>query len=340
MKHYEVTIQPLSAFGTPLKGDTLFGHFCWQAAYTASLVAGGLETALSKYPERPFAVFSSAWPRFEGTPRPYVFKRPDVPLSWLFSFETQDRESRYQNIKTHKAQKWMQVNNSLQLDFEKVSFATDVEVAKQALEIATPQTRRILPDGDGICFVQHFLQPHNSINRLTDTTGIGAFAPYAMASHSFCPETELVIFVLVDETQTSIERICDGLSAVGRFGFGRDASIGLGRFEIVDTSEPDWPSGSGYNAAYTLAPCVPKSGHQAYFTPFVRYGKHGDQMAVSQNPFKNPVIMADEGAVLMSPDQALFEKPYVGRAVAGISKIQPGAVTQGYAPYLPMRLEC
>ena len=29
MQTYKITIQPTSAFGTSLHGDTLFGQFCW-----------------------------------------------------------------------------------------------------------------------------------------------------------------------------------------------------------------------------------------------------------------------------------------------------------------------
>ena len=29
MKTYRLTLRPLTAFGTPLAGDTLFGQLCW-----------------------------------------------------------------------------------------------------------------------------------------------------------------------------------------------------------------------------------------------------------------------------------------------------------------------
>jgi hypothetical protein len=61
-----LTITPLSPFGTPLKGDTLFGHVCWQAAEDPALLDGGLERWVGLYPERPFAVFSSAFPLLTG----------------------------------------------------------------------------------------------------------------------------------------------------------------------------------------------------------------------------------------------------------------------------------
>ena len=35
---YEVILRPQSLFGTPLAGDTLFGHLCWQFAMDAGLL--------------------------------------------------------------------------------------------------------------------------------------------------------------------------------------------------------------------------------------------------------------------------------------------------------------
>ena len=98
MKFYEITIRPLSGFGTPLKGDTLWGHFCWQATYNPALVKGGLENVLSVYDKKPFAVFSSAFPKLEKKYTNYILKRPDIPISWLFPADKfTNREEKYKN---------------------------------------------------------------------------------------------------------------------------------------------------------------------------------------------------------------------------------------------------
>ena len=57
MKLYEIIIKPESGFGTPLKGDTIFGHFCWQAVYNPDLLNGGFDKRIACYGQRPFAVF-------------------------------------------------------------------------------------------------------------------------------------------------------------------------------------------------------------------------------------------------------------------------------------------
>jgi CRISPR-associated protein Csm4 len=95
------------------------------------------------------------------------------------------------------------------------------------------------------------------------------------------------------------------------------------------------------NACYTLAPCVPENDTHSdiFFMPFTRYGKHGDILAKSGNPFKNPVIMADEGAVLIPKSKEVFAKPYIGQAVLNLSKAEPKTVMQGYSLYIPVRVE-
>lgn len=159
----------------------------------------------------------------------------------------------------------------------------------------------------------------------------------------FFPETELALFVGIDEMVINIEQLRIGLERIGETGFGKDASLGLGRFQLGEENEinllkmgSDTP-----NACYTLAPCVPEKDtfSEMFFTPFTRFGRHGDVLAKSANPFKNPVIMADEGGIFKPKGQEVFNKPCIGKAVTNISKAEPKAVAQGYALYLPVKVE-
>ena len=341
MKFHEIIIRPLSGFGTSLKGDTLFGHFCWQVAYNPSLIEGGLEQALSVYDHSPFAIFSSVFPIFKKEKTYYIFKRPEIPLSWMFPMDESSREEHYKNIKAYKMQKWMLLDSGMIIDLANSRFLNDRQLFEEAVSVTTAETWKIM-EGTGVSnFISHFSQPHNTINRLTQTTGAGDFAPYAKENFFYYPEAELALFVLLDENMIHIDRIIEGLKNIGRFGFGRDASIGLGRFEICKSNEIKIPDNGDANACYSLAPCVPEKDRfeKIYFSPFIRYGKHGDRLANADNPFKNPVIMADEAAVLIPKNRSIFDKPYIGRAVTGVSKAEPGSIVQGYTPYLPLRLE-
>jgi len=343
LKLYEIIIKPMSGFGTPLKGDTIFGHFCWQAAYDTSLLRGGLDKWVACYQKSPFAIFSSAWPKLLDNKKFfYAFKRPDLPLSFLFPPSSDDRKKIFEELKENKKKKWMKVNENLFLDLKSLKYLTDKELMEKTRNQASDGTKRIMRGKEQEPFCSEFTQQHNTINRMTMTTGEGIFAPFTETSFFYYPETELAVFVLIDEEATDIEKVCTAMGNIGKFGFGRGASTGCGRFELGEHDELPLPSADSCDACYALAPTVPEKGifSYHYFTPFVRFGKHGDALAASENPFKNPVVMADEGAVFVAKHNDIFQKPYIGRAVLNTSKIREHTVVhQGYAPYLPFRLE-
>lgn len=340
MRLYEITLAPRSALGTPLAGDTLFGQFCWQAAYDPGLLPGGLEANLTRYPEAPFAVFSSAWPRVTQNGRvTYAVRRPDLPLDWLSPPPAGSRYQRLLHRKEVKKKPWLLVPEDLRLDPS--CLADDLTLSELLLAQAPPVIQRLCRRAGAWQPLISWEQPHNTINRRTLTTGEAPFAPYTQEAHFYFPETELALFVLLDEAATDIDRVCRGLARIGLTGFGRDASLGLGRFELTGHRELSLPQVPGADALFTLAPCVPAphSFTEAFFTPLVRFGKHGDRLATSKNPFKAPVVLAAPGAVFVPAEPQALTRPYFGRAVTGVSLVQPQAVVQGYAPVLPVKLE-
>jgi CRISPR-associated protein Csm4 len=344
LKLFVMTLEPQGALGTPLKGDTLFGHFCWQVHYDATLLNGGLERQLHTYADTPFAVFSSAYPLLQGDPGYYALKRPDLPLSRLFPPGDQDRVQQMRQRKNVKKKQWMLVPTDLRVDLRKVEYLSDRELQQRLLVQVAPELRRRLAKlvEPVTAILAAFSQSHNTIHRLTQTTGPAPFAPYEQTIWHYHPGTKLAVFVLIDPGASDGDRVRTGLERIGQWGYGRDASIGLGRFRVTGCQELPLPQAQAANACYTLAPAVPaldSSYEQAYFLPLVRFGKHGDLLARASNPFKNPVLMADEGAVFLSRNLHLFDRPYLGRAVTGISKAQPQTVMQGYSFYLPFRLE-
>jgi CRISPR-associated protein Csm4 len=342
LKLCEIIIKPQSGFGTPLKGDTLFGHFCWQAQYDPQLLNGGLDKWIAVYEERPFAVFSSAWPKLCINGKMfYALKRPDLPLSRLFPATDKDRRKRMTERKEKEEKKWLLVEENLRIDLKTAEYKSENELALQAFSELTDETKRVMRGRDKRRLMAPFIQPHNTIDRQTQTTGEGMFAPYTMSSLYFYPGMELAVFVLIEEEATDIARIITALERIGNHGFGRDASTGLGRFDLGKNEIKILPDIPDANACYTLSPAVPEKGvfKDTFFTPFTRFGRHGDILVSSGNPFKNPVIMADEGAIFVPTDKNTFKKPYLGRAVRNLSKSEPRTIAQGYAPYLPLNLE-
>lgn len=338
MKLYRLTIRPLSGFGTPLKGDSIFGHYCWQLAYDRTLVNGGLEHWLEKYEQQPFAVFSSAYPALLGTKTQFALKRPDLPLSLLFPKTSCENKKHWMlRRKEYKSQTWMMLDEDLSLSLRSLNLLNTEQISAWVIGRGTTRTR----GGAETAFNCSVNQAHNTINRLSSTTGTGMFAPFAERSNVYHPQVTLAIFVLLDPAATDIERVCLAFTRIGRWGFGKNASTGCGRFDLIEHAEMALPSAESANACYTLSPSVPEKGtfDKLYFTPFVRFGKHGDILVRGGSPFKNPIIMADEGAVLAPKERSVFNRPYLGRAIGGISKSMPNAVAQGYSIYLPVSME-
>jgi CRISPR-associated protein Csm4 len=339
---YEIIIRPISGLGTPLKGDTLFGHFCWQAAYDPSLLNDSLDQQISVYHEKPFAVFSSAIIRLPSSPPSYILKRPDMPFSRLFKIDNQDRAEKFKEIKEKKKNKWMVLSNTMVINLSTITFITDDEFFQRASELTSVKAPRAgRKPGKLRQLIVSSSQPHNTINRLTGTTGTGLFAPYIQEYIHYFPEIEMSVFVLLDESATDIERIHSSLMRIGKWGYGKDASIGMGRFEVMKFNELPPMRTDNADACYALAPSVVEKNlySKLWFMPFVRYGKHGDRLVCGRNPFKNPVVMADEGAVFKFKDNNILNKPYLGRAVSDVSLSLKETVVQGYAPYLPMKWE-
>ncbi len=337
MKIYAITLKPESPFGTPLKGDTLFGQFCWQAALQDDLLDRGFKHWVHLYPERPFAVFSSAFPQITDTAgtATYFLPRPAMPMDFPPSMP---RKIRAESRKREKARKWLPVAENKLSDIAACNPVTDRKLFALHLATLSDLEKRSLQD-----MPESRQKPilsanraHNSIDRRTMTTGKG-FDPFSMENIHYLPGLELVVFAAIDEDALDMERLCRGLEAIGCFGFGRDASTGLGRFSLGEVEETDWPRLNKAEGCYTLAPCVPGPDRfcNHFSLPFTRFGKHGDRLVLSSNPFKNPIVMADEGAVFYPDGDSLPDTPYIGTAVTGLSLAEKKTVAQGYSLYLP-----
>ena len=334
---YAITIRPESAFGTPLKGDTLFGQFCWQAAEDPGLLRHGLDHWIERYAEQPFVVFSSAWPVIvEEGKTLYALPRPDLPPSLLGDPEgVTSCAERLRARKANKARRWFLVPDSMTAELSWDNLVDDKTLYERLLATFTEEERFLLRRNRLKAPVAICQQQHNTINRATMTTGKGMFAPFVMDNIWYLPGMELAVFAALDEEAVAIEKVEQALERIGAYGFGRDASTGLGRFTVVDTAEIAWPQWRPGCGLLALGPWVPEPGRyqDLFCRPFTRFGRHGAQLLASNRPFKNPVVMADEGSVAVSDGP---RGPVIGKAVNNISKAMEQCVAQGYTLALPV----
>ncbi len=324
MLTFTARITPLSAFGTPPKGDTLFGQLCW--ALRNRLGEERLTYLLDGYTAgRPFAVVSDALPAGH-------LPRPALPGHTFNPLPQEDR-------KAAKKRVWLPVEHLA------APVADWLKYCRSTAELLGDKTQP---------------HPHNAIDRRTGTTGEG-FAPYSMERQWYGSRGErattdtfalinatLDVHIVLDESRLSAADLERALRDIGELGFGRDAGIGLGRYR-VDAFEPAaLPSQADANAWLTLAPCAPQGlawdAERCFYTLFTRFGRHGDLGVHRGNPFKSPVLLANTGAVLAP--KAYDGLPFTGQGLGGmgadgeglLSKAIPQTVHQGYAPVVGIRL--
>lgn len=311
------TFMPKTAFATPIKGDTLFGQCCW--AIRHGFGESRLTDLLDGYTQgKPFLVLSDALP--QG-----FLRRPTLPLEML-GFDLDSPEQR----KKIKAKRWL----------------PESVLAKplpQWSECALSESELVESLGlqGSLSLTAH--QMHNSLNRLTGTTGKGeGFAPFDLETFWFHPEVPLAVYAVLDETRLSRDELKQAMAAVGQQGYGKEASAGLGKFEITafESWQPAAPSKPG--AWLTLAPCAPQGlpwdAEHCYYEPFTRFGRHGDAAVHTGKPFKNPVLLADSFAVLTLAEFDL-DAHFTGQGIGGISRAIEQTVQQGYAPVVAVHTQ-
>lgn len=320
MENVRIRVQLASAFGSPPLGDMLFGQLCWAVRNRhgedrlAELLAGYTQG-------RPWAVVSDALPEA-------YLPRPALPGHWYAEVPGDDR-------KAVKKRVWFPVDK---LNF--IPVETWLNHCLPAKEIP----------GSGS---QSHPQPHNTINRQTGTTGEGQFAPYTMnqlwfgSGRDTAIDVRVSIYVVLDETRLSREELAELFDDMGTFGFGRDASLGLGKFQVEAVEFYSWPQQNNADAWLTLAPCAPQGlgfdPKRSFYQTFTRFGRHGDIGVHLGNPFKTPVLLAKTGAVF-SPllrDDKPEERLFIGQGLGGnglLSKTIEKTVHQGYAPVVGIRL--
>ncbi len=305
---FRLRLQPLSDFGTPLVGDTLFGHLCWALRWRhgSESLAGCLRGYGSG---SPFAVVSDAFPAG-------WLPRPSVSLARLgLAFDPALR-------KADKRRVWLPLAEADRPLGEWVQSAGSPEGGLGRAAMVT----------------------QNTIDRMTGTTGTGMFAPRQVERMAFAAGQELDVYLVVNAASIEPAQVFQAFEDIGQTGYGRDASTGLGKFKVLDHQVFSWPAPPGVQHGITLAPCVPEPSallaNDCHYLPATRFGRHGSSLALAGQPFKKPLLMLRTGALLAF---AGGNVPVVhGRGLGGvkqpISDVEPATVHQGYSPVVPVQM--
>lgn len=180
----------------------------------------------------------------------------------------------------------------------------------------------------GDLFSHEYLQTHNSINRTTGTTGNAEFAPFVQSVQFFNGEFDL--YLGFEPNRISQQELEEVFRVIGISGFGRDASVGLGKFSLQKFESVNFEQSK--KSVMTLSGCCISGlqmGSPTFYKPDTYFGRHGSLFANGANPFKKPILKVQTGAVL-TPTQPL-EQPFIGKGLTNISSAYPETVHQGYA---------
>lgn len=318
LQRFIARLTPRSAFATPLRGDLLFGQLVWSVLHTFGDAA--LNRLLDGYTQgQPFAVIGDPFPTGH-------LPRPTLPLHFL-GLNASDPKMR----KAIKNRRWIAANAlSVPLSEWHQHARSEIDVAEA---IGLPKD---------VSLWKNQIRGHNSLDRRTGTTGTDSgFAPFERELTWFHPQLNFELPILLDTERLSPQDCQQLLARIGQSGYGKEASSGAGKFEISDLTPWQPPCPSQPNSWLTLAPCAPQGDKwqplRSFYSIHVRFGRHGDAAVKSGNPWKNPLLLAEMGA-LLTPQEFDPERLFVGQGLTGISRAIPTTVHQGYAPVLPTYL--
>ena len=171
------------------------------------------------------------------------------------------------------------------------------------------------------------------LDRNTGTTG-GAGQLYATESKVLRDEIEAVTFYLRVQ-EDWYDRAITLFHEVGKAGYGRDKSVGLGQFEVAGVEECDFFSSfDSADAFVSLSSYVPAENdpNNGRWKLRIKRGKLGEHAGGHGNPFKKPIIQFEPGAVFRTGARP---KSWYGRVVKNVAPGMPEAVQICYALAVP-----
>ena len=307
MEYIRLKITPASSFATLPHSDTFFGQIC----YTLAIMGKPVDEMLKDYEKDPFLVTSGFFPMgYASLSKPAAIDNDCISIEKLAGRKDDKKKTYFLIDNTIK-------NGSIPEELKKPIWTLTADTVT-----------------------------HTRLHRLTNRTGEKGFAPFNSFNYEYDlkednnkqagnnSDTENFFFhVYIYVKDRYKEDVIEAIEMIGKIGCGKNTSIGKGRFElkeqekiIIDTDNK--------NSIYTLSHCVLSeiNAEKIYYTPFVRFGKYGRITALS-NPFKNPVVMANQGALIINADKELFQKAYIGKSIVNFSG---KSVHQGYSLYLPI----
>lgn len=315
MNTFKIHLRILSALGTPLAADTLWGHVAWGIRYSQG--ESFLSDWLQKHEQDcPPLVLSNPMPKS-------FFPRPFLPISGEYSI-TPTRAAA-QQLKQLSKYSWISESS-----WQKVKNNCTGEGISEAIaeDIQRPNyPRRWLEINSRVRI---------GVHRFTGgTQGIDGGTLFDSDEWFFASGNEVTVWAASTESQQTIR---EWLEAGLTSGYGRDASAGLGRICVDCIESESLPCCPEANAAVVLGCWIPRKNEpcRGFIRTKLRHGRLGGEFALSSiRKQKYPVRFIDSGSVVIGQ----ITGSVVGRLHRGVHPELTKVAFPGQSLVVPVKLD-
>jgi CRISPR-associated protein Csm4 len=351
MEWFHITLKVQSTLGTLLSADTLFGHLCWAVRYEQGPAAlteflAGFENTV------PPLLLSDPFP--DGFwPLPTLPRLPKKQEEQLIQIiQSEDKARLEKSLPGCMAVSRISGSKPSDIDaFDILKWLSKLHWLPQEVLDSTINQFNLasiliwfLTKGCGQPNVpKEAVVPHNTINRLTGTTGdMDSF--FFTREYHISPAEPPVFHLLAGSACYGAGQIKDLMTAGLEAGYGKYKSRGKGKLTVETVKPAALPAAENPNAVMLLANCAPAETDPAcgFWKLTTKFGKLGGHWAVGphpggiHNPFKKPLVMLSAGAVLNTESP----RPFYGRLVKQIHADFPEICHYGLAPAIPVCYDC
>ncbi len=295
MKTYILSLKQKSGLLSELQSDTIYGHFCWRLK--ERLGEEKLTEFISAYKSnKPVFTLSDGLLKIRDEihfPRPFIFSKPKI------------REKKADKIIEFAERKRNKERNYLTLS-ELNSFLSTGQIKIE--EKKEEQNNNTKPKKN-IPVTSESLRVSVQIDRSTFGSSEGKLFSYN-PKHTRDDVSYVILIKVLDEEAFKNFDCKNLIEEVFKVGYGKKKSSGYGQFDVGEMAEfSNFKEVEDPNAFIVVGNYLP--AEKDNITPVgydinTKYGKLGEELSQSENPFKNPIVFITAGSCFKTVNSKEF----------------------------------
>jgi len=329
-KIYILSLKLKSGLLTELQSDTVFGHFCWRLKDIKG--KDKLKEFLNLYLEnKPVFTVSNSF--FGDKDKDNIYF-PKPLITYEYDFVEKSKKEKITNFLKYKDRKKIKNLTLNEFNASLTGNTADLDM----------QIEKRLKEGKEIPKFKKDLRVSVEIDRNTFSSKGGQLFSYA--PNYLHNDYTLNLFIKVIDGDKYDSFKCENiLKEVFIIGFGKKKSSGYGEFEITNLDENkrfkeykgfiEPTESNGFISLGNYLPAETDNLTDFFYETHLKYTKLGEEYALSENPFKKPIIFMIPGSVFKTS----AKKEYYGRCTKNgeISSV-PGVIQNGFAFSLKIKV--